>query len=227
MKSPKKSIILVDDHIVVRSGLKELIEMFGSYEVKEQYNNGKELIDALTLRKATADLIIMDVGMPVMDGLQTVEWLHNNSFTVPILMLTLDTSEKTVVQLFRLGVRGYILKNCTAEELQAAINAVMSTGYYHNEFLTKSLLANTTVEKEKEQKETAREQVLTKLTAREHEFLQLVCNEAEYTYEQIAEKMGLNIRTINGYRESLFEKFDIKSKPGLLLFAIKHKLVSI
>ena len=210
------SIFLVDDHAVVRNGLKALIERMGNYVVKEQFDNGQELIDKLPFEQAP-DIIIMDLTMPVLDGTQTVRELKNRHINIPILILTLETTEKTIIELFRMGIRGYLPKSCTAEVLKKAIEDVMGSGYYHNEMLTKALLNNND--------KTPEENPAQHLTERENTFLQLVCDENELTYEQIADKMGVSRRTVDGYRESIFEKFNIKSKTGLVLFAIKYGLI--
>lgn len=212
------SIFLVDDHAVVRNGLKALIERMGSYVVKEQFDNGQQLIDSLPFAQEP-DVIIMDLTMPIMDGTQTVRELKNRHIATPVLILTLETTEKTIIELFRLGIRGYLPKSCTADVLKKAIDDVINSGYYHNEMLTKALMNNN--------HETENGNPLQHLTERENTFLQLVCDENELTYEQIADRMGVSRRTVDGYRESIFEKFNIKSKTGLVLFAIKYGLIKV
>lgn len=214
------SIVLVDDHTVVRNGLKSLIERMGNYTISYQFDNGKRFIDAIPLPQQP-DLIIMDLTMPEMDGKETTKWLKENSINYPVLILTLDTTEKTIIDLFKLGVRGYLPKSCTAEVLKKAIEDVIATGYYHNELLTKALTQEENRHKGNEQGTP------TQITDREREFLQLVCDEHEYTYEQIADIMKVHRRTVDGYREAIFSKFNIKSKTGLVLFAIKYSLISI
>jgi two-component system, NarL family, invasion response regulator UvrY len=212
------SIFLVDDHAVVRNGLKALIERMGNYVIKEQFDNGQQLIDSLPFAQAP-DIIIMDLTMPVMDGTQTVRELKHRHITTPVLILTLETTEKTIIELFRLGIRGYLPKSCTADVLKKAIDDVITSGYYHNEMLTKALMNNN--------QEPENDNPLQHLTERENTFLQLVCDENELTYEQIADRMGVSRRTVDGYRESIFEKFNIKSKTGLVLFAIKYGLIKV
>ena len=214
------SIVLVDDHVVVRNGLKELIELMGTYRVTAQYDNGKELTDALPLKQAP-DLIIMDMNMPVMNGMQTMQWIKDKGLKYPVLVLTLNTEEELIIQMYKLGIRGYLEKDCTAPGLQQAIGNIIRTGYHHNDLLTKALQAD-----EKPQPVDERVLILSKMTTREQDFLHLVCDEAEYTYEQMADKLHVSRRTIDGYRESLFDKFDIKSKTGLVLFAIRYRLIN-
>lgn len=213
--SKSVSIFLVDDHTIVRNGLKTLIEKLGDYRVTEQFENGKQLIDALPF-KNPPDIIIMDLAMPVMDGKAAMQCLKDKEITTPVLILTLEHDEKTIIDLFRLGIRGYLPKSCTSDVLRRAIEDVISSGYYHNEILVKALSTN-----------RSEKDALAALTDREREFIKMVCDEHEYTYEQIANLMGVSRRTVDGYREEIFRKFDIKSKTGLVLFAIKNGIIEI
>jgi DNA-binding NarL/FixJ family response regulator len=216
-----KKIVLVDDHVIVRNGLRELVEKLGPYSVSHQFDEGPALLNAIPLDPAS-DLIILDLSMPAMNGDRVMELLNEKQNKTPVLILTLNEDEATIIRLFRMGVRGYLKKNCTAEILKEALNDVFQKGYYHNEFLTLSLQTNAADAKKSEQ-----EQILEQLSPREREFLKLVCHEKEYTYEQIADQMKVSLRTVDGYRESVFEKFGIRSKTGLVLFVLKYKLFEL
>ncbi len=211
-------IFLVDDHPIVRNGLKGLVERLGNYKVIAEYDNGEDLMNAYPFAP-TPDLIIMDLAMPIMDGTETVIALKQKGSKIPVLILTLETDERTIVNLFRLGIRGYLPKSSTADVLRKAISDVMGTGYYHNEMLAKALLSPDKVVLDE------RQQILAQVSQRERDFLKLVCDENEPTYEQIANMMEVSRRTVDGYRESLFNKFNIRSKTGLVLFAIKYGIV--
>jgi len=215
---PKKNIVLVDDHVIVRNGLKELIGKLGPYEITAQFDTGIALLDAWPL-EVVPDLVIVDLNMPGMNGMELVEIMKEREMAVPVLILTLNSDEQTIIRLFRTGVRGFLKKDCSAETMSIALGAIFSYGYYHNEFLTLSLQSQGTTPKKSQQ-----EEILEQLTAREKEFLKLVCDEKEYTYEQIAYRMNVQHRTVDGYREAIFDKFGIKSKTGLVLFVLKHGL---
>lgn len=212
-----KHIALVDDHVIVRNGLKELIEKLGPYKVVAEYDSGPSLLSSIN-HEAPVDLILLDLNMPGMNGDQVMEQLNEKGFSIPVLILTLNTDESIIVKLFRTGVRGYLQKNCSATVLKQALEEIFRSGYYHNEFMTLSLKNAVT------KTQTQREKILEQLTPREKEFLKLVCHEKEYTYEQIADQMHVQHRTVDGYREALFDKFGIKSKTGLVLFILKHNL---
>ena len=214
------SIILVDDHIIVRSGLKALIHAMGNFRVVNEYCNGQELIDALATNNNLPDLLIMDLAMPEMDGEETMRWLQQHFPAQKVLILTWDTNEKKIIELFRLGVRGYLLKNCTSEILKKAIDDTCHTGYYHSELLQSAIMKDTKAK-------DAKMQLQQRISEREKIFLQLVCDKQEHTYDMIADIMKVHRRTVDGYRESLFVKFNIRSKTGLVLFAIKHGLIEL
>lgn len=218
MMEHKKSIILVDDHVIVRNGLKELIEKLGPYEVVEQFDNGSLFLDVLPLLPEP-DLAIIDLNMPGMNGLEVMEELKKSGRSIFVLILTLDSDDEMIVRLFRSGVRGFLKKDCSAETMKKALESIFLYGYYHNEFLALSLQ-----NMDKGHKRSEQEVILEQLTAREKEFLKLVCDEKEYTYGQIADIMNVQHRTVDGYRESLFDKFSIKSKTGLVLFVLKYRL---
>lgn len=157
-----------------------------------------------------------------MNGEALLTHFKNNGISIPVMVLTLDSDEQTIIRLFRNGARGYLKKDCDAETLKKALEAIFTAGYYHNEFLALSL--------QRELSSIApsvQENILAQLTEREREFLRFVCHEAEYTYEQIADKMNVTPRTVDGYRENIFDKFAIKSKTGLVLFVLKNKLFDL
>ena len=214
------SMVLIDDHTIVRNGLKSLIEVMGNYKVTHQFENGWEFTKAIAAIP-TPDLVIMDMNMPEMNGVETMRWVKEHRPDLKVLMLTLSTDEKTIIELFRFGVRGYLAKNCTAQVLKKAIDDTVTTGYYHSEMLQHALAADTGTAP------TDTKAILDRITDRELLFIKLICDEQEYTYDQVKDLMNVHRRTVDGYRESLFDKFSIKSKTGLVLFAIKHGLVNI
>lgn len=211
-------IFLVDDHPVVRNGLKALIERLGNYRITGEYDNGEELMNDFPFTNPPG-LIIMDLAMPIMDGTETVIALKQKGSKIPVLMLTMEANESAIINLFRQGIRGYLPKSATADVLRQAISDILTSGYYHNEMLAKALLSPDAGVVDE------RTAVLQQVSQRERDFLKLVCDEQEPTYEQIANAMNVSRRTVDGYRESLFTKFNIRSKTGLVMFAIKYGIV--
>jgi DNA-binding NarL/FixJ family response regulator len=213
------SIILVDDHVIVRNGLESLIEVLGNYKVVGQYDNGKRFIDDIATI-GQPDLVIMDLNMPELNGLETMRLLSKQKPNWKVLILTLESDDRTIIELFRLGVRGYLPKSCSAELLKTAIENTVEEGYYHSDILKTAIMSEMGMN-------TLKMPAVASLTERELRFLKLVCDPNEYTYDTMADLMTVSRRTIDGYRESVFEKLNVRSKTGLVLYAIKHRLVSL
>jgi DNA-binding NarL/FixJ family response regulator len=214
-------IALVDDHHLVRSGLAAAVNALGGYAVHVEAGNGRELIAELE-RGAAPRIAIVDLNMPVMDGFETIAWLRANAPQVLPLALTFDAAEEAMVRAVRAGARGFLLKNARPEVLKRALDSLAQTGYYYSDDLSGALQRHPDM---KTRAERERDRVLEQITPREMEFLLLVCDEAEYTYEQMAERMGVHRRTVDNFRIGLFEKFGIKSKTGLVLFALRWGLL--
>ena len=162
---------------------------------------------------------MLDVEMPEMNGKAVMEWFKQQEIKIPVLLLTLTEDEPLIIRLFRLGVRGYLHKNCSAVMLRNAINDILSYGYYHDDMMEKALTG--------EENKNPKKDPASLLTEKEFEFLKLACNDAEHTYENIASIMGVHPRTVNKYREAIFDKFGVKSKTGLILFAVKNGLIEL
>ena len=120
------SIVLVDDHTIVRNGIKSLIEVIGNFKVTDEFDNGLQFIKAVPTLKET-DLAIIDLNMPEMNGVETMRWLRKHKPGLKALILTIESDEKTIIELFRLGIRGYLPKSCSAGVLKKAIEDVVSS----------------------------------------------------------------------------------------------------
>lgn len=215
----KKNIILVDDHNFVALGLKELIEKLGPYKITHILNNGKALLECLEAG-SSADLIILDNSMPVMSGLEVMMHFYANKIKIPVLMLTENEDESLIVKLFRLGIKGFLSKKCRAHEMSEAINQIFESGFYVNTYLQNSLL-----EPQNSGAKTIQESIIAEMTPQERQFIKLVCNEEEYTYVLIAEKLKISERSVDRLREQVFEKYKLKSKVGIVLFVYRHGLL--
>ncbi len=219
MNSPVK-VVLVDDHILLRNGLTNLVERLG-YQVLYEADNGRDL-QAKMGRHELPDVVLLDIKMPEMDGFATARWLRQEYPLVNVLALSMYDDENAVIGMLKCGARGYIVKDTNPMELRAAIQAVMTKGFYYSDMVTGKLLH--TVQNEDDDSDDGNEhRQLRKLSEKEREFLRLAST--ELTYREIADRMYLSPRTIDGYREQLFEKLQVKSRVGLVLFAIKHGIV--
>lgn len=212
-----KKIALADDHVLLRKGLAGLVTDLG-YSVVLESDNGQEMIEMIKTG-IEPDLVLMDINMPVMDGYVTTKWLSANKHAIRVLALSMYDDESAILKMLRSGARGYILKDSEPGELRAALEAVLNKGYYYSELVTGKLIHSI------HQSEEDSGSSLHKLNEREMEFLKLACS--ELTYKEIAAQMHLSPRTIDGYRDALFEKLEIKTRTGLAIFAIKNKIVEI
>ncbi|HEX2617201.1 MAG TPA: response regulator transcription factor, partial [Flavobacteriales bacterium] len=183
--------------------------------------NGLELKEAMS-GGPEVEIAIVDLNMPVMNGYETIAWIHASCPGTRPIALTFDGTGDAVIKAVRNGARGFILKDIEPTELKLALDSVAQTGYYHTDLVNHSLLTNFD---NKTSYERQKAKVMGTITPRELEFLKLVCSADEPTYERIAEQMVLHRRTVDGYREALFEKFGIRSKTGLVLFAIKWGII--
>ena len=214
------TVALIDDHVLLRNGLANLIESFGDYKVLFQADNGQQFID--TLRKGVVpDIALIDINMPIMDGHETAIWIRKNHYNINVLALSMYDDENSIIKMFKAGAKGYILKDCDPSELKIALQALVTKGFYYSEMITGKLIhtINTSDEREMLAKK------IIKLNEREITFLKLACT--EYTYKEIADKMFVSSRTVDGYRDSLFEKLNVKSRVGLVMYAIKNGIITL
>lgn len=214
------NVVLVDDHILLRNGLANLIKSFGGYNVIFEADNGKHLIEQLYPQQMP-DIILMDINMPQMDGYETTLWLRKNHPDTKVLALSMYDNENAIIRMFKAGAKGYILKDCDPAELRGALHALISKGFYYSEMVTGRLIH--TINQMDEENNHIKS--LTQLNDREMEFIRYACS--ELTYKEIADKMFLSARTIDGYREALFEKLHVKTRVGLAMYAIKNGIVNL
>lgn len=209
------TICIIDDHAIVRHGLKELLSKMGNYKVIHEFDNGDEFLAALPLNPAP-DIYILDYSMPNKNGVEVLQDLENREEELKVLLLTQHFDEQIINTAYHHGARGFLHKNCTAHDLKFAIDNIIKIGYNNVSEILKRI-RNYDLSGE-----TKKQTVV--LNERELEFLRLVCDEQELTYEQMADSMNLSIKTIETYRAALFDRFNIKSKVGLVLFSFKYRL---
>lgn len=213
------TVALADDHVLIRNGLAGLINSFDAYKVLFQAANGLDLIDKLS-QGTVPDIILLDINMPKKNGYETALWLKQNHPEVKILALSMYDNETSIIRMLKNGARGYILKDAEPMELKEALDSLMHKGYHYSELVTGHLI--NTINKIDD---NAKTKSALLLSDREMEFLHHVCT--EQSYKEIADKMFVSPRTVDGYRESLFEKLNVKTRVGLVLYAIKNGLVNL
>ncbi|WP_114938349.1 response regulator transcription factor [Mucilaginibacter endophyticus] len=215
--TPPIQIAIIDNHTLFRQGMISLLGDFEEITVVFDAENGEDMISKI--KKFTLpDIILMDITMPVMDGYDATAWLKKNHPAVKVLALSMSDEDRPIINMLRSGAVGYMLKESKIRDVVYAMQTIQKHGYYLNELVSGKLLhtmqnKNTPTDKSKE------------LTSNELTFLKLSCS--ELTYRQIADEMNLSPHTIDNYRESLFQKFGLKSRTGMVLFAIKNQIISV
>ena len=220
MTTVNPGVVLVDDHVLLRNGLASLIRGFGRFDVLFEASDGKDLIRQLQTSRSP-DIILLDIGMPEMDGYETACYLSRHYPEIRVLALTMSDADNSIVRMLKNGARGYILKDIDAHGLEQALESIVDKGYYYSDTVTERLIDN--INHPDEPRRRFRDLLL--LNERELEFIKLVCT--EWTYKEIAVRMYLSPRTIDGYRDALFEKLNVKTRVGLAMFAVKNGIVSL
>jgi len=213
-------IAIVDDHAMLRKGLEVVVNMFPNHQVLFTASDGDDLIKNLDTAQLP-DIVLMDISMPGKDGYETTEYLRIHYPEIKVLALSTLESEAAIIKMIKHGAKGYILKDADPSELKIAFDEIMSQGYYYNDLITRKVMRS--INNLVDDKNAL--PVFAKLSERELQFLKLACSER--TYQQIAKEMFVSERTVDGYRDALFKKLDVSTRVGLVLFAIKNKLVQI
>ena len=214
-------LAIVDDHTLFRKGLQSLIEMaVPEHVILFEADNGEDLQKKINAENQP-DIILMDINMPHIDGYESVTWLNENFPLVNVLVVSMVENEESIVRMLRLGVKGYLCKDVEPAELGQALRTIMNKGFYYTDHITGMLVHSIRQESTMQKKLTPS----YSMNDRELSFLQFSCS--ELTYQEIAEKMFLSPKTVDGYRNTLFERFGVKSRVGLVIFAIREGLVSI
>ena len=220
MTTFKPGVALVDDHVLLRSGIASLIRGFGEYEVLFEACGGKDLIRQLNYSRLP-DIILLDINMPEMDGYETACWLRRHHPEIKVLALSMYDSDNSIIRMLKNGAKGYILKDIDAGELRLALDSVLEKGFYYTDLVTGKLIHTISTLDGPEM----RVRRVLSLNEREVEFMKLVCT--EWTYKEIADRMYLSPRTIDGYRDTLFEKLNVRTRVGLAMYAVRNGIVSL
>ena len=235
MPQPRKKqistkVAIVDDHELFRDAVSRhlgAISDFGTdllFEIVIEADNGKEFCDKATTYNKEVDLVILDLNMPVMDGIQTLKWIKQNHSS-KVLILTMYDDPFKVTECMKEGADGYLTKNASFNKLTDALKSIMAKGYYYDDFITKSLIEALKQINYSTRDSYGQAMLATKaLTEREKEVLKWLAT--ELGYREIAEKMGISLRTIEGYRDNLFTKLEANSRVGAVVNAIRFGVLN-
>ena len=210
METEKIKIAIIDDHTLFRNGVAALMGEFHELKIIFEAGNGEQMQEMIK-KHPLPDVILMDINMPVMDGYAATAWIKGAFPAVKVLALSMFEDDKAVIRMIRSGASGYVLKESKPRELLEAIKAIYTKGIYINEMVSGKLIRSVTADEK-----------APEFSKKEIEFLKLCCS--ELTYKEMADKMFVSPRTIDNYRESLFQKLNLKSRTGLVLYAIQNEI---
>lgn len=208
----KKTIVIVDDHLLIAKALEGIIDNFEHFQVIYVAENGQDLIDKFNSNHEIPDIILMDISMPIMDGFESVLWLKNNHPAIKVMALSMQGDDNSVIKMIKNGAKGYLLKNTHPRDLENALIRLKDDGFFYPEWASKIIFSNINSDPGAEK--------AVRISEREKEFLTHTVT--ELSYKEIAEKMCCSPRTVESYRDQLCEKLGLKTRVGLAVFALKN-----
>ncbi len=214
------NIILVDDHKLIRDGISSYLNSAPEkYNLVGEAENGKQALEQIAL--LSPDLVITDLNMPEMDGLELIKEMKKRYPSIKIIVLSMVDEAQYIKQVLKLGANGYLLKNSGAEDVKKSVDTVMGGDVYYSTEVT-SVIMNQLVSGVKSKKVSRFENDFT-LTNREKEILNLIVK--EYNNGEIADKLFISIRTVDAHKRNMIEKTGSKNIAGLLVWALKNNIV--
>lgn len=207
------SVVIVDDHTLLSQAIQGMVDNFERFKVLYTCKNGQELIDRFSESpKNIPNVVLMDINMPIMNGIETTAWINKTHPDVNVMALSVEDENNTILKMLKAGAVGYLLKDTEKSVLEKALIEIVENGFYHTKSVTNLLMKSISGSMD--------EQMVLK--DREIEFLKLACT--EMTYKEVADKMFLSPKTIDGYRNNLFIKLNVRNRVGLVMYAIRNKI---
>lgn len=212
----KYSVVVVDDHTLLSHAIQSMVNTFEKFTVLYTCKNGKELTEMISQSpEKVPNVILMDVNMPIMNGIEATQFISKNYPSVQVMALSVEDDDTTILKMLKAGAIGYMLKDTEKSILEKALNEIVENGFYHSKNVTNLILKSVNGFEEND--------IIFKEI--EIQFLKLACS--EMTYREIADVMNLSVKTIDGYRETLFKKCNVKNRVGLVMYAVKNKIYTL
>jgi DNA-binding NarL/FixJ family response regulator len=215
------NVALVDDQVLFREGIASLIRNEEGFSLMLEADNGLDFLSRLRTRGELPDILLMDMEMPGMDGMQLIDELRKKFPSIKVIVLSVHAGERLMARMIHAGACGYLLKNCNKDELLNAIRSVFSNGFYITPGVLKAIQSPAANAKGI----TNIQSIPIDISPRESEVLQFIC--MEYSNAEIAEKLFISVRTVDGHRNNLLAKTGCHNTAGLVLFAVKHRIFEV
>lgn len=209
---------IADDHEMFRHSIVTSINDNSAFKVILEASHGKELIDRLKTSDQLPEILIIDIMMPIMDGYQTISYLKEHYPNQRCIAFSVKNDFVSVFKMIKNGAKAYIKKDCSTEQFFKTLTMVHSEGIYHDSFVANSLLEYVSADSEEKS-------ITNELSERELEFISTACS--DLTYKQVADLMSVSLRTVDSFRDSVFDKINVKSRAGMVLYAIKKGIFKI
>ncbi|MEO1516183.1 MAG: response regulator transcription factor [Bacteroidota bacterium] len=218
----KIKLAIADDQVLFLRGLKYILQDFDDIDLIIEVSNGQELLDAIPHNPP--DVVLMDMKMPVMDGMEATKEIKKRYPNIKVILLSMFDDERLITHMMEIGANGYLLKNEEPHILKEAIDSVLNKDLYFNDYVSKALLKGLQQKTDIPPSFMSTNPAL-QLTPRELEVLRLICE--ELTTAEIAKKLYISARTVEGHRKNLLEKAGVRNTAGLVIFAVKNELIQL
>ncbi len=211
------NIAIAEDQVLFRKGIIALLNSFENIQVVIDAENGADLLQKLESSTETIQVIFLDINMPILNGIETMKVVRTKYPYIKNIILTVHEEDKFINKLIEEGANAYLAKNSQPDEVEKAINTVVSHDYYFNEKTIRAMHSHVQTRQKKFSLLP-----IDNITSREKEIIQLICK--EFTTSEIAEKLFISERTVDGHRNNLLLKTGCRNTAGLVLYAIKNEL---
>lgn len=218
----KINIVIADDEQLFRSGIRFILEREPNFNISFEAENGKSLLDFLRTTKEFPDIILMDLNMPEMNGVEATKIIHKTHPNIKVVVLTSYNSKSFITNMIDVGASSYLVKNTSPKMVVHTINEVHKKGFYYDEKVLSIINENIISSSGKRIKNDLEQNLLSK---REIDVLELIC--AQKTTVEIADKLFISPRTVEGHRNNLLLKTKSKNVAGLVIYGIQKKLIEI
>lgn len=214
-------ILLVDDHKIIRDGIRALLRSSEDINIVGECSDGSQVLDALK-QYENVDIILMDINMAEMNGLEATEMVLQEHPDIKVVALTMYNEESYISKILKAGASGYILKNTGKQELLEAMHKVKEGGTYFSDEVTEQMMSRFMNPRKQRESEAPSSDMVERLTDREKEVLRLIAT--EYTNREIGEHLNVSSRTVDSHRRNLLQKLGVKNTAGLVRFALENGL---